>query len=458
MKTIRLSKRRRGRYLESNPHSEAAAPDGKQGRPPQGQEMEHQTMERLTQRSGRTATTLMTALVLAAGLASGLSGCRGHGEWTSEGVTQAQDRMSRLKSGTEWDTANQQFLTGDLKKALASVNRSIAQLDTVAKSHTLHGRILVEMSRLEEGMLSFGRALAIDPQFADAHYYKAILHERFREFPKALESYLSAFESEASGAQYLVAAAEMHIEMDDLDGAEQLLTGKMVQFKHNAGVHQTLGHIAMMRGEMKEAARLFQDARLLAPDDFGVLEDLALAQIRAEDFGEAEYALRRLLTNEVYANRRDLQHAQARCLVEIGRPVDARQILIDLTTDDAGKNDAQAWTDLGEVSALLGDMRRVRQAAVKLLAIAPRSADGHMLMAIYQMRERKDMKAALKSLDMAIPLASDDATPHILRGIVLTDLGREDEATKSFEQAIQIDPMNIGSQRMIAGVGEDDDS
>src|SRR5687767_5935812 len=79
-----------------------------------------------------------------------LAGCAGHGNYTQERVNAAGARMSQLKSGTEWQMAQQQFLAGELDKSLKTVDRSIALNDQVPKSHTLRGRILVEKGRLEE--------------------------------------------------------------------------------------------------------------------------------------------------------------------------------------------------------------------------------------------------------------------------------------------------------------------
>lgn len=382
-----------------------------------------------------------------------LGGCgSGHGKYTSEGLNLAQERMATIKAGTEWDMARQQFVVGDLKKALKSVDQSISINDSVAKSHNLRGRILFELGQLESASESFKRALAIDPSFVESHYFLGVLYERFGELEMALEKYQAAASLEPSSAQYTIAAAEMMIEADRLDAAENLLHNGNSFFEHNAGVHQTLGHIAMLRGDSERAATLFHEAQLLDPEDTSILEDLVLAQMKSGDHVEAEYTLRRLMKDKDLQARRDLQQLHARCLVALDRPVEARTLLLGLTSDEKGMNDADIWVDLGQVAILLGDYQRVRIAAGRLNAIAPERHEGPLLGAFW-MRSQGDLAGALKSVEKSRRLArSRDAMPSLVRGLILRQMGRLSEAEASFAEALSIDPKDQRAQQLLAGV------
>lgn len=380
-----------------------------------------------------------------------LAGCQGHGKYTTEGISNANKRMSELKSATEWDMARSQFLTGDLKKALESVDRSIGLNPTVAKSHTLRGRILIELGQLEQASASLQEALKIDAAHVDAHYFLGIVHERFSDAETALANYTAAANLDSGDPQYALAASEMLIDLGRLDEAERFLEERRKSFEQNAGVRQQLGHIALMRGDAKTAVKRFEEARTLAPDEPSMLEDLALAQVSAGMFGDAEYNLRRIMDNPKNKERRDLRHAQARCLAALNRPVEARQILLGLSTEEAGKNDPAIWTDLGEIAALLNDMARVRIVAARLIAIAPERADGYVLSAVWQRQDGR-LDDALKNLDTATRLAPGKATAWMLRGMILQDQGRAREAADAYAQALAIDPANDSAQRMLANV------
>lgn len=404
----------------------------------------------------RTIRTLsiLAATGCAVALAT-LSGCAGgHGRYTTEGMNAAQERMATIKAGTEWDMARQQFLVGDLSKALKSVDRSISVNDSVAKSHSLRGRILVELGQLEAAMESFKRALVIDPSFVEAHYYMGVLFERYGEIDSALEKYQAAAALDPSNAQFTIAAAEMLIENDRLDAAAELLEARRAYFEHNAGVRQTLGHIAMMRNEVEYAAKLFHEARLLDPEDTSILEDLVIAQMGSSNYVEAEYTIRQLLKIKENADRRDLKHLHARCLVALDRPVEARTILLGLTSDEKGVNDVDAWIDLGQVALILNDFQRVRIAAGRITAIAPQRFEGPLLAAFWK-RERGDLAGALASATDAQRLAASmDGAPALVRGMILHEMGRVDEAEASFVEALSINPNDRRARELLASVND----
>jgi len=403
--------------------------------------------------AGNHTLTLAGIGLLAAAL---LAGCAGHGKHTGDHLARAQDRMSSLKAGTEWDRARQQFLAGDLDGALKTVDASIEMNDSVAKSHALRGRIMLEAGRLEQAIPSFQRALAVDPEHVDAHYFLGIINERFRQHDEALSHYEEAARIDESDPQYVIAAAEMLIELDRLDEAETLLESRAEVFEHNAGVRQTYGHIAMLRGDVKKAVELFSEARLLAPDDISVVEDLAMAQLAAGEYAEAEFSLRRLLSDDAFRARRDLRHARARCLMELDRPVEARRLLIDLTSDQAGQHDAQAWIALGRVAVRLEDERRMRDAGRRLVAMAPQRPEGHLLMALWQRREG-NIENALPHARQAARLAKEDAGPALLLASLLSDLGRVEEAREAIRLAAEADPSDPTVRRYQTALVPDQD-
>lgn len=393
-----------------------------------------------------------SATLLAAVLAGAtLAGCAGHGAHTSAAITGAQERLTAFKAGVEWDMARQQFLAGELDKALRTADRALAMNPSVAKSHVLRARILMEMGRLEDARESLLRARAVDPAHVDAHYYEGVLLERLSDPAGALERYLAAMDLDEGNPQHPLAAAEMLIETGRPDAAEALLQSRRARFEHNAGIRQTLGHLALMRSEPDHAADLFNEARLLAPDDLVILEDLARAQALAGRFGEAEFNLSRVLDADQARNRRDLLHLRARCLIELNRPLEARDILLGLTRDKAGAVDAAAWSDLGRLALRLNDHARVTLAANRLIALQPDKPDGRLLLASLK-RAQGDLASALAIVDQAASLASADAATLKLRGLILRDLGRNDDAAQSLARALQMSPDDRQTRELLASV------
>lgn len=300
-------------------------------------------------------------------------------------------------------------------------------------------------------MASLGKAEVIDPEDVDTQYFLGVAHERIGEKEKAMERYQRAAELDTARAIYAVAAAEMLIDIGRVDDAQTYLKDRLDIYRHNAGIRQTLGHIAMMRNDFDQAATWFTEARFLAPDDPGVQEDLARAEMAAGRFAEAEYNFAELLSKSEFEGRRDLQHMRARCLVEVDRPVEARDVLVSLTDSSGGEKDLDAWIQLGHVSYQLRDMARVRRAAGRVIALAPQRSEGYLLRALQQ-RGTGDLSAALASLDLAIQRSPEDPAPLILRGLIAQQADMPGLARSSFEGALKLDPENESVGRMIAAL------
>jgi Flp pilus assembly protein TadD len=304
------------------------------------------------------------------------------------------------------------------------------------------------MEALEPASTSFLMAEALEPDNVEAQYYLGIVAERFMDFEEALSRYRRAADLDDADAQYVVAAAEMLIELDRLDEAEAYLDSRRLSFEHSAGVRQTLGHIALLRGNTEKAVELFNEARLLAPDDLGVLEDLTRAQIETGRFAEAEYNLSRLLAAEQNESRRDLKHLRARCLIEVDRPVEARSLLHELTTGPEGELDLRAWIALGQIAQQLNDAPGLRRAATRVVGIAPQRPEGYMFRALTH-RKDGNLRKALAAVEQAVERRDDDPTPLVLRGLVQEELGMLDAAEFSYLAALGDDPENAAARRML---------
>lgn len=394
-------------------------------------------------------TVSLTALGLSLVL---LGGCAGHGNYTTEGMTLANQRARQLKSGTEWNMARQSFLAGNLKKALAGVERSLAVNPYVPKSHVLHARILIEMGRLGEALKALALAGELDPEFVDAYYYRGIIFERLLKLDKAFDAYSRAVEIEPERAQFAVAATEVLIDQGAYDQARAFIEDRSEQFEHNAGSQQTLGHIAMILHEFDKAVMHFNEARLLAPDEPTIVEDMVDASVAAGQFAQAEFYVARLLEMPDLRDRRDLQHLRAKCLIELDRPVEARTILLKLTRGPSASMDIEAWLDLGHVSYVLNDGQTLRRAASRVGAARPLDPRSHVLKTLAS-RARGNTREALVHVARAIELTPQADAPLLtLKGMIQLDMGHRADAASSFKAAARVDPSNKIAIKMLATI------
>ncbi|MBM4107726.1 MAG: tetratricopeptide repeat protein [Phycisphaerae bacterium] len=380
-------------------------------------------------------------------------GCGTTGSHTSRSASHAKQTLQAIKSATEWDMARQAFLAGDLEKALKAADRSIALNDAVPKSHVLRGRILLEMSDLEGAIAAFEQAEALDPDHVDAFYYQGVVHERLAAKERALDRYAKAAELDPAAPQYAIAAAEMLIDLARVAEARGFLDARQATFEHNAGVRHLMGQIAMMESDPVSAERLFNEARLLSPDDSAIVEDLIRAQMANGKFADAEFQIARLLKQEQNAGRRDLLKLQARCMVQIDRLVDAREILSKLTRGAEGTSDADAWVELANVSYALKDDVRARQAAARAIAIAPRRGEGYLVRALVE-RRSGNLDLAVATLTKGAGSSPQDARILTMLAIVESERQNPAQARAALDAVLRIDPDNAAAKNLLSTVRE----
>ncbi len=373
-----------------------------------------------------------TALTLAALAGLALGGCAGktpHGDLARQA---AQQHQLALKAGVEWNMAQQAFEVGDLDTAYKRVQTSISLNDQVPKSHALLGRILLEKGNLEGALKSFQTAITIDPEYSEGYYASGVAYERMSKDDLASASYRRAYELDNEDAQALIAAVETRMSFGDLDQAEAWAREGLAHMQHSAALHQLLGQIALLRGDHDGAIAFLEEATLLSPDDATIREDLTRAMYEANRYAECEYRAQRLLQEPRFAARRDLKHMRAECLIQLDRGFEAREILMGLVADDP--TDARGWVSLGKVAYALGDDRRIRQAADRLIGLEPDRPEGFILRALWEW-DYGDKDKALQMLERASRLTHTDPQALRLSAAWLHELGRHEEARTRLAQA-----------------------
>lgn len=367
-----------------------------------------------------------------------LGACGGQGNFTREGASLANERMSVMKSATEWEMGRQAFLAGDLEKALRKVDASLSLNEGVTKSHVLKGRIMIEMGELGQALKSLHTAETLDPQDPDSQYYLGIVFERLNRPGEAVEHFMNACELDDYNPSYCVAASEMLVDLDRVEEARDYLLG-MPMAGENAGIRQMLGHIALIQDDPESAVEFFGQARLLAPDDPAIQENLVRAQMLVGQFARAELNIAALRKSEFNADRRDLKLLHAEALLAVHRPVEARSLYQELLNDPDMVSDVSAWIGLGNSAYLIGDQRTLRRAAARVVSLAPSSYEGYALWALCHRRDGKFQKA-LTSVDSAIERDPENPSFYALKAMVLSDMSRDAEAVQVAKVAARIAP------------------
>lgn len=401
-------------------------------------------------RSARHALVHAALMVTCVSLAISAGGCNGisQGQFTKAGASAAQDRMNAIKTNVEMDTAQRQFMGGDLDKAQRSIERVIIANPTAVSAYVLRGRIFLEKGEYETAMESLLHAEKIDAKNIDVQYYLGIVAERQSRLEEALTRYTTCNELDASKPQYLIAAAEMMIQLGRTEEGEALLRDNMDRFVGSASIRHTLGQLELVRGNWTSAMDLLSQARMLQPNDQMILEDLARAQVAAGKWGHAELNLQALLRDPANADRTDLKMLQARCLAAMERLAEARTLMGDVLNGERHAADVQAWITYGHICARLEDPVRLRQAVSRIITLAPERPEGYALRAML-LRMANNPVAALQSIDRAITIQPNDPNQWVIRGLIQAEAGQFDLSQQSLSNALRLDPANANAKMMI---------
>jgi tetratricopeptide (TPR) repeat protein len=395
--------------------------------------------------------TSITLLVLTGTLL--LAGCGGPTKKGIEARSAAAERVNMVNAQVSYDQARRSFETGEFDRALREINGAIARYEDVADYHILRGRILLEMHRLEAAQRSFNRAIELDDMHPEAFYFAGIVNQRWSRHEEAYEHYRAASAIDSENVQYLLAAVESLIALGQYAEARIELEDRLPYHDHNAAMRHLLGHIAMLEGSPTEAASLFQEARLLNPDDDMLLEELCWARFDAGQYAACYDALQELYqANPAASSRHDLRHLEARTLARLDRFVDARRIYIELSQQTPG--DADVWIELAAIALELGDERRFDQGSAQAMRIAPERHEGYLLRAVFE-REQGKLRQAERMLNEAIKRTGTDNPnsslfARIMLGQLLEDQGRLQQARAAYAEAVRLHPESTEAKNLLA--------
>lgn len=202
-----------------------------------------------------------------------------------------------------------------------------------------------------------------------------------------------------------------------------------------ADTHNSLGNAFILKGEMREAIRQYEQALEWNPTDPYVPFNLSAALLQAGRYSEAikycEQALR------VDPNDRQAHHNLGIALLHVGRPENAvRHIEQALRINP---EHVEARVLLGSV---LYDLGRVSEAMAQweqVLQIEPALAEAHYNLGNAFLRERR-LDKAIEHYGAAARLKPELAEVHCNFGIALEQAGRIREAVEHYEQAVLLRP------------------
>lgn len=368
---------------------------------------------------------------------------------------------------------------GHLPRALALMERALAEAPQDAAMRYNHGVLLRESGRLADAEAAFRNVLDIDPGNVPAAVQLAeILNAAGRPEEAVTLCRQQLATSDADPLVHLALADGLRL-TGEFDAAAAVLEGAAARWPGDPRVPSRLGILRRGQGRPNEAVQSYQASLALRPEHATTLGNLGLARL---DLGQLEAALEcfdRAL--ELAPQAADTRLNRAAVLSRLGRRAEAldeaRSVSAahprhaaahaavaailsgDRDPDSLAEGEtaarraleldpaeAAAWDSLGIVLMKRGEEGGAFEAGRRAVELAPANVDYWLHLADNQARDG-ELAPALATLGAALARHPANAELHRQQGIALLRSGETDAALESLDRCLAQRPAD---QRAIA--------
>jgi tetratricopeptide (TPR) repeat protein len=345
--------------------------------------------------------------------------------------------------------------SGRKEDALAAYDRAVAfdPLDAVSRNN--RGAMLLELGRAEEARAEFDSALALDPKYADALNNRGAALERLGRDQEAASAYRAATEADPEHAKAhsnlgtlayrqgradearerfrrahdldptlgapalnLLLVGGPDLERDELLSTLRATVDRLdAPRRVRARAYVALAGREAADGDFEAARALYLEALALDPDDYALLNNLAVVE---DQLGLDRDAILHL--EAALAERPDLLVAQNNVgIVHVhrGSLESAEAIFRYILEKDA--NFHRAHYNLGVVLAAEGRLAAALQSFQRAAALAPRDADIRYNLGLLRRRLGASEDEERRAYEAALILDPELAEAHLSLGCFLAD-------------------------------------
>jgi Flp pilus assembly protein TadD len=279
--------------------------------------------------------------------------------------------------------------------------------------HYQFGTDLAKQGRLAEAVLSFQRALELNPNL------------------DAAQNDLGAAFLQQGQTEEAIASFRRAIRIDP----------------NRAHFYSNLGHCLLGIGQITEAQTCLKEALRLNPNIAPVHNNLGNAFSAQKRFAEAEQCYRQaLLLNPNYP---DAHYNLANVLVERGEISEATDCYHHALR--LNPSYAAAYNNLGKLLASQGKLDDAEQYIREALRINPNFADAYVNLGNLMVQQGHD-EQAIECFRWALQLIPNNAVALSNLGICLKNEGRLADAEACFRQALTVDPSNADAHNNLGNL------
>jgi tetratricopeptide (TPR) repeat protein len=309
-----------------------------------------------------------------------------------------------------------------------------------ARKEFLAGRDLAEKLRITDSIEHFDKALSLDPNFALAELNRANVSPTGKEFFAHLNKAVELSAKASDGERMLIQATEAGANANPTRQKE-ILEQLVAAYPNDERAHFNLGGYFFGQQEYTRAINHYKKATEIAPDYSTAYNILGYAYRQNEAYSEAENAFKKYI--ELIPNDPNPYDSYAELLLKMGRFDEAiTQYNKALSIQPSFLN-----SHFG-IAAALAYQGKASEAQAELEKITTKArTDGERRTALFgQMVVAADagkLDQALAELEKQYALGQKgNDVPALagdlqLKGNILLEMGRANEAARAYEQALK---------------------
>ena len=263
------------------------------------------------------------------------------------------------------------------------------------------GIVAYQQGDARQAAASIGKAIAIKPDYADAHSNLGLALQNLGKLDEAVASYRKALAIKSDYAE----------------------------------AHSNLGNALKDLGKLDEAVASYRKALTIKPNYAEAHHNLGLALQELGKLDEAVASYRKALAiKPVFAEAHNNLGKALKILGKLDDAVASYRQALAIRTDYA-----EAHSNLGNA---LNDLEKLDEAVAsyhQALAIKPEFAEAHNNLG-NALKSLGQLDGAVASYHQALAIKPDHAEAHNNLGLALQNLGKLDEAVASYREALAIKP------------------
>jgi predicted Zn finger-like uncharacterized protein len=333
---------------------------------------------------------------------------------------------------------------GEVLHGVGRDGEALARFDAAAKAEPASlaaalgiAKSQIRLGQLNEGKASLARLAQTHPGDPDVTFWAGKTEQAMGNNDAALAAYRAAIvagKGRADSVDAYLALAKLQADLGQLSLAQETLSEARGKLPPNGPLQKALGEIALSRADAVSAYEHFQKALELDPGDTRARFLGAVALTRLGRFDEALAAFQNV--GQTDKDFPGLAVERGRLFEESGRNLEALaeyEAALKKTPEDP-----EVMTRVGCARMIAAQTAPARELLEKATKIRPRSAEANYCLGRALFDEERYIDGMVR-LERAANIDPTRAIYQLYVGWVASELGRQSDAQKSFDKAIELD-------------------